>query len=242
LRGNTIVCEERLIQAMPPLWITVYDAPELDSLGECYPSSSKSLNTVRIDLGANQTRSIPHHRDMNDDEKEDIWYTRYDIKQAQSSLHHLLHRLNSGLVVPESDSQTKRGSEVYISAGLRCRKQQRQQHIQAVLGEQRRQEETELVEEEELAFVARLHSRLSVDKALRMAVGDEEFANQSANQATSLLPFERQVESRVAVRFCSWWQGTASKSTEDDEESLLSNSTRYEWALCEAVSKVMGFV
>jgi hypothetical protein len=92
-----------------------------------------------------------------------------------------------------------------------------------------------------LARVARLQSRSSIEKALQVAVGDEEFANQSFNQAATLMTYERHTKSRVAVRLCSWWHGNASKSTEDDDESLMSNSTRYESALCEAVSKVMGF-
>lgn len=188
---------------MPPLHITVYDAPDEDVLCNKPCKISKS---VGIQLENNTVHPIWHVKDMSAADRSNLWYGRQYIHRVEDSIVPILRKINNGVDVPESDFETTRGLEVYTQDVGMYRHEHKLHYREAVLQEYNRQRSVGIQDNERLAEVSLDLSRVSTEDALELAIEDEEFANLHLESVGEELYAEQQAN-RLAVRICSWFHG-----------------------------------
>jgi hypothetical protein len=155
---------------MAPHQTTVYD-DESTSHATLTPSpvSKRRLHFSEL----NQVFHIPHIKDMDKEERREIWCETRDFEEIKREIIDILEKVRNGRPVKETDEQSMRGIEIRTHEGSLRRKRNKRESRSAVMGEQRRQCERGEQDEELLAKVYRLTSSHCQFDARRLGLQDE---------------------------------------------------------------------
>jgi hypothetical protein len=102
---------------------------------------SPSSRTVRFNLQKNIAHKVPHHRDLDSEMKEAIWYSKDEYAHMKRSVIAMVRVLMRGKKIVENDRQSVRGLEFRTPDGARSRQAVKHEALAAVLNEQGRQVE-----------------------------------------------------------------------------------------------------
>mmetsp|Transcript_8862 Transcript_8862/g.20505 ORF Transcript_8862/g.20505 Transcript_8862/m.20505 type:complete len:196 (+) Transcript_8862:41-628(+) len=113
-----------------------------------------------------------HYNDMTDEEFFGAWYQKRDFQMMKVEDASTIKKLTSGDYEADDDTQSSRGLEFRFGCGAQRRKLNKLRARLAVLGEQKRQEDCGIYDEEAVRFVYMQESAECKEHALDLAEED----------------------------------------------------------------------
>lgn len=127
---------------------------------------------ARFALSNNEVFPIPHINDMCDDEVKSVWYEKHDYDQIKADIIPIVKRIMKGDKIEETDQMTIRGLEYRTRKGAIKRQHNKVEAITAVLDEQDRQIELDILDPELISHAYLEISANCLKEAQQLAVGD----------------------------------------------------------------------